>query len=67
MLINAAHLPTVTQNDVIVTNVRHYEALSKALDAIHRVQNGLDSHLSGISFHKTYVNVSFSFPILQEK
>jgi len=47
MLINAAHLPTVTQNDVIVTNVRHYEALSKALDAIHRVQNGLDSHLSG--------------------
>ena len=47
MLINAAHLPTVTQNDVIVTNVRHYEALSKALNAIHRVQNGLDSHLSG--------------------
>ena len=47
MLINAAHLPTITQNDVIVTNVRHYEALSKALDAIHRVQNGLDSHLSG--------------------
>ena len=47
ILINAAHLPTVTQNDVIVTNIRHYEALSKALDAIHRVQNGLDSHLSG--------------------
>ena len=47
ILINAAHLPTVTQNDVIVTNVRHYEALSKALDAIHRVQKGLDSHLSG--------------------
>ena len=35
MLINAAHLPTVTQNDIIVTNVRHYEVLSKALDAIH--------------------------------
>ena len=47
MLINAAHLPTVTQNDIIVTNVRHYEALSKALDAIHRVQDGLDSHISG--------------------
>ena len=47
MLINAAHLPTVTQNDIIVTNVRHYEALSKALDAIHRVQNGLDTHISG--------------------
>ena len=47
MLIDAAHLPTVTQNDIIVTNVRHYEALSKALDAIHRVQNGLDMHISG--------------------
>lgn len=47
MLISAAHLPTVTQNDIIVTNVRHYEALSKASDAIHRVQNGLDMHISG--------------------
>lgn len=47
MLIKAAHLPTVTQNDVIVTNVRHYEALSKALEAIHRVQDGLDSQISG--------------------
>ena len=47
MLINAAHLPTVTQNDIIVTNVRHYEALSKALDAIHRVQDGLETHISG--------------------
>ena len=47
MLISAAHLPTVTQNDIIVTNVRHYEALSKALEAIHRVQDGLDSHISG--------------------
>lgn len=47
MLINAAHLPTVTQNDIIVTNVRHYEVLSKALDAIHRVQDGLETHISG--------------------
>lgn len=47
MLIDAAHLPTVTQNDIIVTNVRHYEALNKALEAIHRVQNGLDSQTSG--------------------
>ena len=47
MLIDAAHLPTVTQNDIIVTNVRHYEALNKALEAIHRVQNGLDSQISG--------------------
>ena len=40
-------LPTVTQNDIIVTNVRHFEALTKALNAIHRVQNGLDMHISG--------------------
>lgn len=46
-LIEAANLPTVTQNDVIVTNVRHYEALTHALEAIHRVQDGLKSNLSG--------------------
>ena len=47
LLIKAAHLPTVTQNDVIVTNVRHYEALSRASDAIHRVQQGLEMNISG--------------------
>lgn len=47
ILIEAAHLPTVTQNDVIVTNVRHYEALNHALNAIHRVQNGLTANISG--------------------
>lgn len=46
-LVAAAHLPTVTQNDVIVTNVRHYEALTRALDAIHRIQEGLDANISG--------------------
>lgn len=46
-LIEAAHLPTLTQNDVIVTNVRHYEALSKALSAIERVEEGLQNQLSG--------------------
>lgn len=46
-LIAAANLPTVTQNDVIVTNVRHFEALTHAIEAIHRVQEGLASNLSG--------------------
>ncbi|EJW92174.1 tRNA modification GTPase TrmE [gut metagenome] len=46
-LITAAHLPTVTQNDIIVTNVRHYEALSHALEAIQRVQKGLAMNISG--------------------
>ncbi|MCD8202557.1 MAG: tRNA uridine-5-carboxymethylaminomethyl(34) synthesis GTPase MnmE [Prevotella sp.] len=31
----------LASNEVIVTNIRHYEALSKALDAIHRIQQGL--------------------------
>lgn len=47
VLIAAANLPTVTQNDVIVTNIRHYEALIHALEAIHRVQQGLEDGLSG--------------------
>lgn len=47
LLTEAAHLPTVTQNDVIVTNVRHYEALSRAQEAIQRVQQGLATNISG--------------------
>ena len=47
MLITSAHLPTITQNDVIVTNERHYEALNNALEAIHRVQEGLTNNISG--------------------
>ncbi len=47
ILVSAANLPSVTQNDVIVTNVRHYEALTHALEAIKRVQEGLRSNLSG--------------------
>lgn len=47
MLISAAHLPTVSGSDVIVTNIRHYEALTRALESIHRVRQGLASNLSG--------------------
>ena len=47
LLVKTAALPEITQNDVIVTNVRHYEALTHALDSIHRVQNGLQMNLSG--------------------
>lgn len=46
-LIQAAALPEVSQNDVIVTNVRHYEALSKAHESIIRVINGLEMNISG--------------------
>ena len=47
ILVSSANLPSVTQNDVIVTNIRHYEALTHALEAIKRVQEGLRSNLSG--------------------
>ena len=47
LLVRAAALPEVTQNDVVVSNVRHYEALSHALEAIHRVQDGMTVGLSG--------------------
>ena len=46
-LIEAAALPDISQSDVIVTNARHYEALTHALDSIHRVQDGLAMQLSG--------------------
>ena len=45
LLVELANIPTVTQNDVIVTNIRHYEALSNALDAIKRVLNGLETQI----------------------
>lgn len=47
LLVKAAALPEVTQNDVVVSNIRHYEALTHALEAIHRVQNGMSIGLSG--------------------
>lgn len=46
-LIAAANLPVVTQNDVIVSNIRHHEALTHALEAIRRVKDGLEINLSG--------------------
>ena len=47
LLLHTANIPEITGTDVIVTNARHYEALTHALDAIHRVQNGLHDGLSG--------------------
>lgn len=47
MLLQAAHIPQVGENDVIVTNLRHYEALNNALEAIRRVKNGLEIGITG--------------------
>ena len=46
-LIEITTLPDLSQNDVVVSNIRHYEALTHALEAIHRVQDGLAIQLSG--------------------
>ncbi|MDR1171762.1 MAG: tRNA uridine-5-carboxymethylaminomethyl(34) synthesis GTPase MnmE [Bacteroidales bacterium] len=46
-LVKAANIPQTGENDVIVTNLRHYEALAKALSAIERVMEGLDAGISG--------------------
>jgi len=40
-LVEASDLPETGSQDVIVTNVRHYEALKNAGQAIQRVENGL--------------------------
>lgn len=46
-LTNTVNLNELNTSDVIVSNVRHYEALKHALTAIQRVQDGLQSNLSG--------------------
>ncbi len=44
---HAVSLDSISEDAVIVTNVRHFEALSKALESIERVQLGLDNLISG--------------------
>ena len=43
----AADIPALTENDIIVTNARHYDALVRAHDSIQRVIEGLQIQLSG--------------------
>ena len=46
-LLEFVNTGALRNNDTIVTNSRHYDALLKALEEIQKVQNGLDSGLSG--------------------
>jgi len=46
-LIEAADIPQIGENDVIIANMRHYEALSLALSAIQQVISGLENNISG--------------------
>lgn len=46
-LVKAAQLPEINPGDVIVNNIRHFEALQKSLESIQRVSDGLKSGISG--------------------
>ena len=43
----ASDIPTLTENDIIVTNARHYDVLVRAHEHIQRVIDGLQMQLSG--------------------
>ena len=45
-LLKVAQIPQIGENDVVVTNLRHYEALTRALAAIRRVEKGLDLQIT---------------------
>jgi len=47
ILIDSAHMSEINDQEVIVSNVRHYEALVKALAAIKRVEAGLKDNIAG--------------------
>lgn len=46
-LVQASNLPDQADNDIIITNIRHYEALTNARSAINRVCEGLANNISG--------------------
>ena len=46
LLVQAAAIPAISEEDVVVTNLRHYEALNKALEAIRRVEEGLKTAIT---------------------
>ncbi|MDR0413072.1 MAG: tRNA uridine-5-carboxymethylaminomethyl(34) synthesis GTPase MnmE, partial [Dysgonamonadaceae bacterium] len=45
-LLKAADIPKLGEKDVVISNMRHYEALSKALESINRVEAGLKKRKS---------------------
>ncbi|MBN1819743.1 MAG: tRNA uridine-5-carboxymethylaminomethyl(34) synthesis GTPase MnmE [Prolixibacteraceae bacterium] len=46
-MVHAVNLDAASQEDIIVTNARHFEILKNAHGAIRRVLNGLDSGITG--------------------
>ena len=46
-LLNLINTGALRNNETIVTNSRHYDALLKAFEEIQKVKNGLETGLSG--------------------
>jgi len=46
-LLKAADIPEITENDVIITSARHYEALLRAHDSLSRVLESMEMGMSG--------------------
>ena len=46
-LVKAADIPEITENDVIITSARHYEALLRAHDSLSRVLESMEMDMSG--------------------
>lgn len=47
LMVHAVNFDAANQEDIIVTNARHYEILKNAHEAILRVLNGIDSGITG--------------------
>ena len=46
-LVKAADIPEITENDVIITSARHYEALLRAQTSLSRVLESMEAGMSG--------------------
>ena len=46
-LLKAADIPEITENDVIITSARHYEALLRAHNSLSRVLESMEMGMSG--------------------
>ncbi len=47
MIYEAANIPEITENDVIITSSRHYEALIRSHESITRVIDAINMNMSG--------------------
>ena len=56
-LVRAADIPEITENDVIVTSARHYEALLRADESLSRVLESMDMSMSSEIIAQNLKNV----------